>query len=158
MLRPVHNNRRGLEVVALCYAIFPSVQLLIQGAERVPELNLGYSVAWRGFGLGEIRITLKPDGAADCYRYESSTDPVGIVRMFFGTPHEVSQFCISGGRLVSKHFEYVKSKNDSENFTLDFDGGKVRDPTFAQQMDTRANFRWTLVASHGIEPATQRLT
>jgi hypothetical protein len=51
MLRPVHNNRRSLEVVVLCYAIFPSVQLLIQGAERVPELRLGYWLCWQLYAL-----------------------------------------------------------------------------------------------------------
>jgi hypothetical protein len=91
----------------------------------LPELQLRYAASWSGTSLGQIVITLQPHGAPDCYRYESVSDPVGIVRWFYGKPREVSEFCISGGQVVPKRFEYVAR----DGFTLEFDtaAGKVRD-------------------------------
>ena len=93
---------------------------------RLPELNLKYAVTWRGMGLGNAIITLKPQGEADCYRYESLTEPSGLVRMFYGKPREVSDFCVRNGRVVPQRFEFKSPKDDS--FTLEFDakGGTVR--------------------------------
>ena len=94
---------------------------------KLPELNMNYSVSWNGISLGQALITLKPEGGADCYRYESATDPVGIVRMFYGKPHETSYFCVQGGKVVPKKFIYTRTDDDS--FTLEFDmaAKKVRD-------------------------------
>lgn len=91
----------------------------------LPELALRYAASWGGTGLGEVVITLKPAGARDCYRYESVSDPVGIVRWFYGKPREVSEFCIAGGKVVPKRFEHVAR----DGFSLEFDtaAGKVRD-------------------------------
>jgi hypothetical protein len=91
----------------------------------LPELQLRYAASWGGTSLGQIVITLKPQGGPDCYRYESVSDPVGIVRWFYGKPREVSEFCISGGKVVPKRFEFVHR----DGFTLEFDtaAGKVRD-------------------------------
>lgn len=93
---------------------------------RLPELHLKYAVTWRGMGLGSAVITLKPQGDADCYRYESLSEPSGLVRMFYGKPHEISEFCVRGGRIVPRRFEFRSPKDDS--FTLEFDAaaGKVR--------------------------------
>lgn len=98
------------------------------GAEpRLPELDLTYRVTWNGIGLGDATITLKPEGGADCYRYENASNPVGIVRAFYGSPHEVSHFCVRNGRVVPRKFAFVH--NDDDSFTLDFDmaAGVVRD-------------------------------
>jgi hypothetical protein len=94
---------------------------------KLPELNLTYRVTWNGIGLGDAKITLKPEGGADCYRYENATNPIGIVRAFYGTPHEVSNFCVRGGKVVPQKFQYIHDDDDS--FSLDFDmaAGKVRD-------------------------------
>ena len=100
----------------------------VQAAEpKLPELNLNYAVTWRGMGLGHAIITLKPHGGADCYRYESLTEPSGFVRMFYGKPREVSDFCVKGGKVVPQRFEFVSPKAD-DSFTLEFDhaSGKVR--------------------------------
>lgn len=93
---------------------------------KLPELSLRYAAHWNGIRLGEIHVSLKPAGDADCYRYESQSDPVGMVRMFYGKPREISEFCVAGGKIVPRRFVYERSK---EGFTLDFDlaRGKVRD-------------------------------
>jgi hypothetical protein len=94
---------------------------------KLPELNLKYAVAWRGMALGNAIITLKPHGGDDCYRYESLTEPSGLVRMFYGSPREISDFCVKGGKVVPQRFEFVSPKN-ADSFTLEFDmaRGKVR--------------------------------
>jgi hypothetical protein len=94
---------------------------------QLPELNLRYGVTWRGMGLGNAVITLKPHGDAGCYRYASVTEPSALVRMFYGKPREVSDFCVRKGRIVPQRFEFESPKDD--DFTLEFDAaaGKVRD-------------------------------
>jgi hypothetical protein len=96
---------------------------------KLPELKLTYAVTWKGLGLGSATVVLKPKGEADCYRYESLTEPIGLVRMFYGKPHETSDFCVSGGRVVPRRFEFTNPKDDGASFTLEFDAkaGKVRD-------------------------------
>lgn len=93
---------------------------------QLPELNLRYAATWRGMGLGNVIITLKPHGDANCYRYESLTEPSRLVRMFYGKPHDISDFCVRQGRIVPRRFEFKSPKDDS--YTLEFDaaGGKVR--------------------------------
>lgn len=98
-----------------------------QAEPKLPELDLHYAVAWKGISLGEAAITLKPEGGADCYRYESVTDPIGLVRMFYGKPRETSDFCLQNGAVVPKRFAFKNPKDDSESFTLEFEPGKVRD-------------------------------
>lgn len=100
------------------------------GAEpKLPELTLTYAAQWRGFGLGDIVITLKREGGADCYRYESLTKPVGLVRMFYGKPRETSDFCVGDGRIVPRRFAFLNPKDEEASFSLEFDtdAGKVRD-------------------------------
>jgi hypothetical protein len=100
-----------------------------QAAEpKLPELDLKYAVTWRGMALGNAVITLKPHGGADCYRYESLTEPSSFVRMFYGKPREISDFCVRQGKVVPQRFEFVSPKS-GDSFTLEFDvaKGKVRD-------------------------------
>ena len=95
---------------------------------KLPELRLRYAAQWNGITLGDITVTLAPAEQADCYRYESHADPVGMVRMFYGKPRERSDFCVAGGKVVPKRFEYERGR---DSFTLEFDtaAGKVRDGT-----------------------------
>ena len=93
---------------------------------KLPDLNLRYAVSWKGIQLGDAIITLKAEGGADCYRYESLTEPVGLVRMFYGKPREISEFCIRNGAVVPKKFSFRNPKNDDDDFTLEFEPGKVR--------------------------------
>ena len=120
---------RGLILLLLVLA----GQAAFADEPKLPELSLTYRVTWNGIGLGDASITLKPEGGANCYRYESQTHPVGLVRMFYGKPHEVSNFCVSDGKVVPKRFEYVRSRSDS--FSLEFDAasGKVRDGNGAER-------------------------
>lgn len=114
-------------LLSLLLALCPG--LLRAGEPALPELHLTYAVTWKGIGLGEATITLAQDGDAGCYRYESLTDPVGLVRMFYGKPHETSRFCIRDGRVVPQHFAFDNPKQPEDSFTLAFDAaaGKVRD-------------------------------
>ena len=92
---------------------------------KLPELKLRYSAAWGNTTLGEIVITLAPEGPSNCYRYRSTTNPIGIVRWFYGKPRETSEFCVAGGKIVPKRFEYEAR----DGFKLEFDAaaGKVKD-------------------------------
>jgi hypothetical protein len=96
------------------------------GEPKLPELNLAYAAAWNGIRLGDIMVTLRPGAGDDCYRYESTSDPVGMVKVFYGKPRELSEFCVQRGKVVPKRFAYERGK---DGFTLDFDAaaGKVRD-------------------------------
>lgn len=114
--------------------LMPMLMLLGCGAAhaaepKLPELRLTYAAAWKGMGLGDIVITLKPAAEPDCYRYESLSDPVGLVRMFYGKPRETSDFCIRGGRLVPRKFVFDNPKQEDDSFSLEFDAaaGTVRD-------------------------------
>lgn len=112
--------RRAL-LLAAALAAVPAL-----GAEpQLPELKLRYAAAWNGMHLGEIVVSLKPDEQKDCYRYESNTEPIGMVRWFYGKPREISRFCVAGGKVVPKHFSYEAR----DGFTLAFDAaaGKVKD-------------------------------
>lgn len=106
----------------LRYALVLCLPLAAVAAEpKLPDLRLSYSASWNGFGLGEIVVTLKPTTEPDCYRYESQSNPVGLVRMFYGKPREVSEFCVSGGKVVPKRFVFISSKGKSKDFSLAFD-------------------------------------
>lgn len=102
---------------------------------QLPGVNATYTVSWNGIGLGDATITLKPAPTPNCYVYESTTHPIGLVRMFYGSPHEISEFCVARGKVVPRSFQYIKSKGDSDNFMLEFDLPhlKVRDQTGAER-------------------------
>lgn len=112
-------------------AILASLLLALAGAApaaepKLPDLRLRYAAHWNGIALGEIAVTLRPADQPDCYRYESQADPVGVVRMFYGKPREVSEFCVAGGKVVPRRFTYERGR---DSFTLEFDAarGMVRD-------------------------------
>jgi hypothetical protein len=73
---------------------------------RLPEIDVTYDVSWNGMHLGQASIVV--------------TNPVGMVRMFYGRPREISRFCVREGRVVPQRF--VFEANDKEDsFTLEFD-------------------------------------
>lgn len=116
--------------------------LLLSGAAaaaepKLPELNLAYAATWSGIKLGDIAVTLRPEGEGDCYRYRSTSNPVGMVRMFYGKPSETSEFCVRNGKVVPKRFAFERGK---QGFTLEFDAaaGKVRD-SHGRERDVPAN-------------------
>ncbi|HVT35568.1 MAG TPA: DUF3108 domain-containing protein, partial [Nevskiaceae bacterium] len=57
----------------------------------------------------------------NCYHYEQQTHPIALVRWLYGSPREISDFCIVDGKLVVSHFEYRNDKRDKDSFTVDFD-------------------------------------
>lgn len=97
-----------------------ALPLTLAAAEpRLPEIDVTYAITWNGIGLGDSNITLKPQGAPDCYRYENRSNPSAMVRMLYGKPVEWSEFCVRGGKVVPQAFEFRNSDQDS--FTLKFD-------------------------------------
>lgn len=116
-----------MRATALLLILLP---LAASAAEpHLPDVNATYAVSWNGISLGDATITLKGAAKADCYVYESATHPIGLVRMFYGSPHEVSEFCVAGGKVVPGKFQYIRSENNDDNFALEFDLPhlKVRD-------------------------------
>lgn len=80
-----------------------------------------YDIEWNGITLGEGRISLVETGDG-CYRYESTTEPMALVRWTYGKPHEISEFCVDdAGRIRPRHFEYVNDKREKDSYSLDFD-------------------------------------
>lgn len=112
--------------LTLALLAFTLAGTAVAAEPQLPELRLRYAAHWNGITLGDITVTLAPAGPADCYRYESQADPVGMVRMFYGRPRERSEFCVAGGKVVPKRFEYERGR---DSFALEFDlaAGKVRD-------------------------------
>lgn len=80
-----------------------------------------FDVAWHGFPLGSATVTLSATDTHGCYKYESVTRPVGPVRWLYGSPHEVSLFCIKDGVIRPSHYQYSIDKRRDDGFTLDFD-------------------------------------
>lgn len=118
------NSRALMRAAVLLMAMLAGPALAAE--PKLPELNMKYAVTWRGMGLGNAVITLKPQGEADCYRYESLSEPAGLVRMFYGKPRETSDFCLRGGKVVPRRFEFHNPKSADDSYTLEFDAGKVR--------------------------------
>ncbi|HUP91161.1 MAG TPA: DUF3108 domain-containing protein [Solimonas sp.] len=109
--------------VALLAALASALLLLgpAARAETVFEQRSDvYDIEWSGISLGQGEIALTRAG--NCYRYESKTHPMALVRWTYGSPREVSEFCVDAdGQIRPKHFEYVNDKRAKDNFTLDFD-------------------------------------
>lgn len=126
--------------IALLASLLAMAAPLGAAEPKLPDLDLSYDVEWKGMGLGIARITLRAEGGVDCYRYESLTRPIALVRMFYGSPHEASAFCVSGNRVVPKRFIFSNPKREDDSFTLEFDAaaGKVRDSR-GQVRDIPAN-------------------
>lgn len=82
-----------------------------------------YRIEWGGMSLGEGTMTLTAE-SQDCFRYESTTRPVALVRWTYGSPRETSRFCVSNGVVRPQSFEYVNDKRAKDNFRLDFDWNK----------------------------------
>ncbi|MGH8460811.1 MAG: DUF3108 domain-containing protein [Stenotrophobium sp.] len=83
--------------------------------------SMSFDVTWNGFPLGNASITLSPAETRGCYKYESVTNPVGPVRWLYGSPHEISLFCIRDGIIRPSHYQYSIDKRPDDGFTLDFD-------------------------------------
>jgi hypothetical protein len=87
----------------------------------LPEFSSTYTVSWNGISLGDATISLKATQPENCYVYESATDPIGIVRLFYGAPNDISEFCVVNGKVVPKKFQFINPKDQGAGFTLEFD-------------------------------------
>lgn len=115
------NTKKTLEaLLAAMIGMTGSVQAAAVDAP-LPVLNLVYSVNYGGIGAGEADVSLKPDAKAGCYIYETKTRPVGFIKMLFGSPNQISRFCVEGGVVRSQRFESVLQKDDEQSYALDFD-------------------------------------
>lgn len=79
-----------------------------------------YRIEWGGISLGEGTMTLAAEGDG-CFRYESTTSPVALVRWTYGAPRETSLFCVRDDVVRPQSFEYINDKRAKDNFRLDFD-------------------------------------
>ncbi len=99
--------------------------LMVSGAaSAAPDLLAArsdrYEVEWGSIPLGAGTIRLQPMGN-NCYIYESTTDPIALVRWTYGAPSESSQFCIVDGEVRARRFSYQNDKRKKDNFSLEFD-------------------------------------
>lgn len=106
-------------LLAICMALCSTAPL----AATLTPIQLSYDVAWTGIPLGVGTLTLTAE-AADCYRYELATKPVGIVSMLYGAPKETSQFCIRDGVVVPSSMSFNNPKRSKDGFMLSFDFAK----------------------------------
>ena len=100
-----------LAVTAVCAQAAPSVF-----TPRADQYDISYGSI--GLGEGTISLTALQDG---CYRYESVSKPMAIVRWTYGAPKETSEFCMVDGRIQPKRFVYANDKRKKDGFSLDFD-------------------------------------
>lgn len=89
-------------------------------ADSLSGSQLSYDVAWGSTPLGDGTLTLTATGD-DCYRYELKTHPIGVVRWLYGSPGEVSDFCVRDGQVVPSRMSFSNPKRPQDGFTLDFD-------------------------------------
>ncbi|MBL6751674.1 MAG: DUF3108 domain-containing protein [Nevskia sp.] len=101
-----------------------ALQTALADEPALPSLDLYYDASWGSMDVGQVQITLRPDGAAGCYRYTNTSHPTALVRLLYGSPDQVSQFCLSGGRIRTRRFESVLPGDDRQSYTLDFDWDK----------------------------------
>lgn len=98
--------------------------------ESLYELHMG------PLTLGDARFSLEPI-SEDCYRYQYIAMPQGIAKMFVGTIHEITDFCMTDAGMLSKHYEFHRSDRAKKDWTLDFD--------------------WNAKVARGGDPAEQKL-
>lgn len=108
--------KRGLAL--LCIALLPAGLAAQENPFEAREDS--YDVQWGGMTLGHATIALTPLDKG-CFRYESVTHPMALVRWTYGSPRETSEFCVDGERIVPLHFEYRNERRQKDSYTLDFD-------------------------------------
>lgn len=92
----------------------------------LPNLDVRYEVSWGGFGAGEMQIVLKADAAhPGCYRYEALSHPNALVAALYGSPNQLSVFCVHDGSIRSQRFESTLPGDSKQSYTLDFDWSQL---------------------------------
>lgn len=161
-----------MAVVAMVLLAMAPAWAAVDAAEHLKPRRDRYQVEWSGISLGEgtISLAVEPDG---CYRYTSTTDPIALVRWTYGSPREVSMFCLRDGQVVAEHFEYINEKREDESFRLDFDWGddevkalkggvmtvrKLPEPAYDRFVIREAVRLWVIRHAAGEAPAQAEFT
>ena len=114
---------------------------LAQAEPPVPTPHSStYDVQWGSMTLGDGTVTLAPAAEKSCFRYESVTNPVGLVRMLYGAPRELTLFCVKNGVIRPTHFEFELGKGNRQNFSMDFDWKTRKVKTLKEGNLTVRNF------------------
>lgn len=101
-----------------------SAQADTAAAAPLANLDYSYSASWGGMGVGQVEVSLRPEGAAGCYKYTNTSNPSALVRALYGSPNQTSLFCLKDGQIRSQHFESVLQGDDKQSYKLDFDWSK----------------------------------
>lgn len=126
--------------LGILLALFGAGQAIAAQPQLQPtEYQTRYEVFWGSMNLGRADISLQrlEEG---CYRYQSITHAGALVRMFYGEPREVSEFCLVDGEVRSRYLQFVNDKKKKDSFELRFDwqAGTVTGPG-QQQRELPAN-------------------
>jgi len=117
-------HRFTLLALLLGAGVAVSAQADTATAATLPNLDYSYSAAWGGMGVGQVEVSLRPEGAAGCYKYTNTSNPSALVRALYGSPNQTSLFCLKDGQIRSQHFESVLQGDDKQSYKLDFDWSK----------------------------------
>lgn len=110
-----------MKKIMLALAMFVAVSVQAAPPDVFQPRTDRYDVSWGAIGLGEGTISLSALPGGNCYRFETVTKPLAIVRWTYGSPRETSEFCVEDGQIRPRHFEYHNDKRAKDGFTLDFD-------------------------------------
>ncbi len=89
-----------------------------------------FSVKWNGIPMGEMQVTLEPlAGEAGCYVQRALTRTNLVARLLYGTPSQISTFCVVAGKIRTREYRFVRGGHSGDNYTLHFDwqAGTVTD-------------------------------
>jgi hypothetical protein len=107
-----------------CAVLLPLAMRAMAAEPVLPPLDLRYAATWGSMDVGEVQVALKPEGDPGCYRYTNTSHPTALVRMLYGSPDQASVFCLSAGKVRTRHFESVLPGDDRQSYALDFDWDK----------------------------------
>ncbi len=126
-------NDRMMKLVVIALMCFASAARADDAA--LPNLDYTYSGNFSGFPIGDVKVSLKPEGDAGCYKYTTISKPTGFVKALYGSPNQFSTFCVKDGHIVSRRFEAVLDGDEEQSYTLDFaaDGKSVTDKNGARR-------------------------
>lgn len=113
----------------LALSLFAACASVDAQPATLPAWNATYTGTFRGIPVGDVNVSLKPEGESGCYVYLTTSKPAGFVRALYGSPNQTSHFCVKDGKVVSKKFEAVLDGDEEQSYTLDFaaDGKSVTD-------------------------------
>lgn len=107
-------------LMCLSAAVLVGPAMAAQNSLQPTEYQTRYEVFWGSMNLGRADISLVrlEDG---CFRYQSITHAGALVRMFYGEPREISEFCLRDGKVRSRRLSFINDKKKKDSFELSFD-------------------------------------